>query len=169
MWILASQRFVSIYNATAIRYVRVNISIPWPILQNANNADAFQLTWVMWQINFLVAAKLVHSEIFLLFYGFVLKSSHKIQYQKSKDCNKCTGLYLLNKLIEYLLDHWNALRPSQTMRRNYFEGSFLPSFFRQKNTRKSAFVTNKKYFQKLCFFNIFLLVGLNYECPCPWV
>ena len=39
----------------------------------------------------------------------------EVQYMKSKEPPKCTGLYLLDKWIEYLSDHWNPLLCHETI------------------------------------------------------
>ena len=43
-----------------------------------------------------------------------------IQYKKSKELPKCTGLFLLDKPIEYLSDYPNVLRTSITVAINYY-------------------------------------------------
>ena len=61
-----------------------------------------------------------------------------VQYKKSKELPKCTGLLLLDKLIEYLSHNLNVLRTSITVAINYyffskiFFGEFLPSFHEPK-------------------------------------
>ena len=52
---------------------------------------------------------------------------HYVQYKKSKELPKCTGLYLLDKLIEYLSDNSNVLRTSITVAINYY--FFLKNIF----------------------------------------
>ena len=86
----------------------------------------------------------------------------KVQYQKSKDCKKCTGLYLLNKPIEYLLDHWNALRPSQTMQRNYFSPGGFACAPRGGVTMCSWPLLLPSFALLLFFFFSFLLLKDNF-------
>ena len=51
---------------------------------------------------------------------FFFSSSFFLQYEKSKELPKCTGLLLLDKPIEYLSDYPNVLRTSITVAINYY-------------------------------------------------
>ena len=58
-------------------------------------------------------------------------SAEQIQYKKSKELPKCTGLFLLDKPIEYLSDYPNVLRTSITVAikcKNIYSVSFYHHF-----------------------------------------
>ena len=51
---------------------------------------------------------------------FLITLQNQVQYKKSKELPKCTGLFLLDKPIEYLSDYPNVLRISITIVIKYF-------------------------------------------------
>ena len=54
---------------------------------------------------------------------FKTLDTNMLQYKKSKELPKCTGLFLLDKPIEYVSDYPNVLRTSITVAINYYFSS----------------------------------------------
>ena len=91
----------------------------------------------------------------------------QVQYKKSKEPPKCTGLFILNKWTESLFDLWNVLSTSITTPHNYI---FLPQKYFLVSFYQDLWIQNMKprTLDDFLFCKNFISRLLSHKCLKFW-